>query len=111
MTAPESSDEGEIIENGTEDLKATSLPQPDGGSSVDPRNRTRSGYSRSPERDSASSSKRSRSPRGRGRSFQTATHRDFYESRRHNPPRDPRNFTVRYDDALHYDDFRRDGQR
>ncbi|KAF4968769.1 hypothetical protein FSARC_3898 [Fusarium sarcochroum] len=95
-----SSDEGEIIENGAEDLKATSL-QHTGGSSVDRQDRQKSRLS-TPDHDTASrysnNSRRSISPRGYKRSHDERDRdRDY-----HNPrPRDPesRNFRHNYEDA------------
>lgn len=97
-----SSDEGEIIENGVEDLKATSL-QHAKGSGVDRQDRNRSRLS-TPDYDSASrfsnASRRSISPRGYKRQHDD---RDYYSGRsRDHDSRQPRG---------HYDDLRRDDHR
>ncbi|KAH7127548.1 kinase-like domain-containing protein [Dactylonectria macrodidyma] len=104
-----SSDEGEIVENGIEDLKATSLQHPR-GSGVDRQDRHRSRLS-TPDHDSASrhsnASRRSPSPRGykrhrddkerdRDRAYYTGRSRDH----------DSRSFRSHYDDAPR-DDARR----
>ncbi|KAF7542913.1 hypothetical protein G7Z17_g11176 [Cylindrodendrum hubeiense] len=107
-----SSDEGEIVENGVEDLKATSLQHPR-GSGVDRQDRHRSRLS-TPDHDSASrhsnASRRSPSPRGykrqrddKDREREKDRDRDYYSGR----PRDQdsRNF------RSHYDDARRDDPR
>lgn len=92
-----SSDEGEIVENGVQSSKATSLPHPE-GSGVDRRDRLASRHS-TPDHDSASrysgSSRRSRSPRGFKRSHDE---RDNY-GRSRNDPRQG---------WAHYDDVKRD---
>ncbi|KAL2203765.1 hypothetical protein CC79DRAFT_1073240 [Sarocladium strictum] len=90
-----SSDEGEIVENGVQSSKATSLAHPE-GSGVDRRDRLSSRHS-TPDRDSASrdSPRRSRSPRGFKRS---RDERDSY-GRSRNDARQGRG---------HYDDVRRD---
>ncbi|KAI5866420.1 kinase-like protein [Durotheca rogersii] len=100
MATPASSDEGEIVENGVGDSKATSLPQFE-GTGVDRMDRTRARYSRSrsPEyvngsRYPPSSSRRSRSPRGRKRP------RDDRDSLRGGRlDADPRRFRVHYEDS------------
>ncbi|KAI2629614.1 kinase-like protein [Hypoxylon sp. NC1633] len=106
MATPPSSDEGEIVENGDGDLKATSLPQFE-GTGVDRMDRTRARYSRSrsPEyvnglRYPPGTSRRSRSPRGHKRSRDD---HDPYRSGRQDT--DPRRFRIHYEDAL--DDHRR----
>ncbi|CAM1507532.1 Fc.00g071730.m01.CDS01 [Cosmosporella sp. VM-42] len=97
-----SSDEGEIFENGVEDLKATSLQHAE-GSGVDRQDRTRDRLS-TPDHDTASrhsnASHRSDSPRGYKRQRDD---RDHYGGR----PRDhdSRQFRV------HYEDSRRDDPR
>ena len=72
-----SSDEGEIIEGGAGDLKATSLPRRPDRSGVDRQDRNRSRQS-TPDYDGASrhsnSSRRSRSPRGYKRSRDDRDH-------------------------------------
>ncbi|KAI0147851.1 kinase-like protein [Hypoxylon sp. NC0597] len=100
MATPASSDEGEIVENGVGDSKATSLPQFE-GTGVDRMDRTRGRYSRSrsPEyvngsRYPHSSSRRSRSPRGRKR-----PHDDRDSRRGGRLDADPRRFRVHYEDA------------
>ncbi|EXM26999.1 CMGC/DYRK/PRP4 protein kinase [Fusarium oxysporum f. sp. vasinfectum 25433] len=98
-----SSDEGEIVENGAEDLKATSL-QHTGGSSVDRQDRNKSRLS-TPDHDSASrysnGSRRSISPRGYKRSHDERDRdRDHYNSR-------PRDQGYR----RNYEDSRRDDHR
>lgn len=110
MGSPASSDEGEILENGVGNSKATSLPQID-GIGVDRQDRNRVGYSRSRSPDHGDGSRhnsgRSRSPRGYKRS---RNDRDYHSSGRGNS--DPRRFRVHYenerDDAhrsrLPYDD-------
>ncbi|KAF4472463.1 CMGC DYRK PRP4 kinase [Fusarium albosuccineum] len=104
-----SSDEGEIIENGVEDLKATSL-QHAGRSSVDRQDRHKSRLS-TPDHDSASrysnNSRRSNSPRGFKRSHDDRERdrdRDHYSSRARD--HDSRHFRVHYEDARR-DDTRR----
>ncbi|KAI2471183.1 kinase-like protein [Annulohypoxylon bovei var. microspora] len=101
MATPASSDEGEIVENGVGDSKATSLPQFE-GTGVDRMDRTRARYSRSrsPEyvngsRYPPSSTRRSRSPRGHKRP------RDDRDSHRgtNRVDADPRRFRVHYEDA------------
>ncbi|KAI0842214.1 kinase-like protein [Hypoxylon sp. FL0890] len=100
MATPASSDEGEIVENGVGDSKATSLPQFE-GTGVDRMDRTRGRYSRSrsPEYVNGSryphnSSRRSRSPRGHKRP------RDDRDSQRGGRlDADPRRFRVHYEDA------------
>ncbi|KAI8964930.1 kinase-like protein [Daldinia sp. FL1419] len=106
MATPASSDEGEIVENGVGDLKATSLPQFE-GTGVDRIDRTRARYSRSRSPDNInglryapSSSRRSRSPRGRKR---PRDDRDSYRGSRLDS--DPRRFRVHYEDAA--DSYRR----
>lgn len=102
-----SSDEGEIVENGTGDLKATSLPRAE-GSGVDRQDRLRN-RNPSPDVDSASrysnsSSRRSRSPRGHKRprdsrdaSYQYGGHRE----------REPRPSRGHYRDSSYGDEPRR----
>ncbi|KAI1470098.1 kinase-like protein [Daldinia caldariorum] len=106
MATPASSDEGEIVENGVGDLKATSLPQFE-GTGVDRIDRPRVRYSRSRSPDNingsryaSSSSRRSRSPRGRKR-----THDDRDSHRGSRLDLDPRRFRVHYEDAA--DGYRR----
>ncbi|KAH8168802.1 protein kinase domain-containing protein [Sarocladium implicatum] len=93
-----SSDEGEIVENGAQSSKATSLPHHE-RSGVDRRDR-HSSRDPTPDLDTASrysgSSRRSRSPRGYKRS---RDERDNYRRSR-NDQRQGRG---------HYDDVRRDG--
>lgn len=104
-----SSDEGEIIEGGVEDLKATALARPE-GNGIDRRDRNRSRQS-SPDHDSASrhsgSSRRSRSPRGAKRHHDDNDHHGRVRDggARHVRPRfddprrdDYRRSRVRYDD-------------
>lgn len=100
-----SSDEGEIIENGAEDLKATSL-QHTGRSSVDRQDRHKSRHS-TPDHDSASrqsnTSRRSNSPRGSKRPYddrEKERDRDYYGSRH-----DSGHY------RSHYEDSRRDDNR
>lgn len=98
-----SSDEGEIIEGGVEDLKATSLPQHTGRSGVDRQDRLRSRHS-SLESDFASrharSARRSRSPRG----FKRARdHWDHYTGR---VDPDSRRQYISYDEPRHSEDRR-----
>ncbi|KAG6021331.1 hypothetical protein E4U41_002521 [Claviceps citrina] len=97
-----SSDEGEIIEGGTGDLKATSLKR-HSGNGIDRQDRHRSRQS-SPDHDTASrysgSSRRSRSPRGHKR---TRDDRDTYGRGR---DRDSRQIRTRYHDSRR-DDYRR----
>ncbi|RSL40706.1 hypothetical protein CEP53_013198 [Fusarium sp. AF-6] len=100
-----SSDEGEIIENGAEDLKATSL-QHTGRSSVDRQDRQKSRLS-TPDHDSASrhsnTSRRSNSPRGSKRP---------YDDRERDRDRD--HYGSRHDSGhyrSHYEDSRRDDNR
>ncbi|RTE77458.1 hypothetical protein BHE90_008066 [Fusarium euwallaceae] len=100
-----SSDEGEIIENGAEDLKATSL-QHTGRSSVDRQDRQKSRLS-TPDHDSASrhsnTSRRSNSPRGSKRP---------YDDRERERDRD--HYGSRHDSGhyrSHYEDSRRDDNR
>ncbi|KAK7429366.1 U4/U6 small nuclear ribonucleoprotein prp4 [Neonectria magnoliae] len=108
-----SSDEGEIVENGVEDLKATSLRHP-GGSGVDRQDRHRSRLS-TPDHDAASrhsnNSRRSPSPRGykrqrddKDRNRERERDGDHYAGR----PRDndPRHFRSQYDESRR-DDPRR----
>ncbi|KAI1383328.1 kinase-like protein [Hypoxylon trugodes] len=112
-TPAASSDEGEIVENGVGDSKATPLPQFE-GTGVDRMDRTRARYSRSrsPEyvngsRYSNGSSRRSRSPRGHKR---PRDDRDSHRGSRLDA--DPRRFRVHYEDStdnhrrslLSYDD-------
>lgn len=89
-----SSDEGEIIEEGQGNMKATSLAR-HSGNGIDRQDRTRSRQS-SPDPDSASrnsgSSRRSRSPRGYKR-----THDDGDQYGR-GRDRDSRHVRARYDD-------------
>lgn len=96
-----SSDEGEIIENGVEDLKATSLQHAE-GSGVDRQDRHRSRLS-TPDIDSASrysnASRRSISPRGYKRPYDE---RDYGGRSRDQDSRGYRN---------NYEDNRRDDQR
>ncbi|KAI0592894.1 kinase-like domain-containing protein [Biscogniauxia sp. FL1348] len=103
MATPTSSDEGEIVENGVGDLKATSLPQLN-GPGVDRMDRTRARYSRSRSPDYVNgsryhtgASRRSRSPRGHKRPRD-----DSYRGGRGDV--DPRRFRVHYEDS-------RDGYR
>ncbi|KAF5022490.1 hypothetical protein F66182_5462 [Fusarium sp. NRRL 66182] len=101
-----SSDEGEIVENGAEDLKATSL-QHTGGSSVDRQDRQKSRLS-TPDHDSASrysnNSRQSISPRGYKRSHDERDRdRDYYSSR----PRDQGSRSFRHS----HEDARRDNPR
>ncbi|KAM5366275.1 hypothetical protein ACJZ2D_010623 [Fusarium nematophilum] len=104
-----SSDEGEIIENGVHDLKATSL-QHAGGSSVDRQDRQKSRLS-TPDHDSASrhsnASRRSISPRGFKRPYDD---RDRERDRGYRGARprdhDSRSFRVQYEDTRR-DDHRR----
>lgn len=97
-----SSDEGEIIENGVEDLKATSLRHPE-GSGVDRQDRHRSRLS-TPDLDSRNTSRRSPSPRGYKRPRDDrARDRDYYPGRTRDYPSRP----VRNYDDLRYDDTRR----
>ncbi|KAK8872952.1 kinase-like domain-containing protein [Apiospora arundinis] len=103
MGSPASSDEGEILENGVGNSKATSLPQIDGiGVDRQDRNRVRYSRSRSPDHGDGSrhNSGRSRSPRGYKRS---RNDRDYHSSGRVNS--DPRRFRVHYEDER--DDARR----
>ncbi|EEU36473.1 uncharacterized protein NECHADRAFT_104634 [Fusarium vanettenii 77-13-4] len=100
-----SSDEGEIIENGAEDLKATSL-QHTGRSSVDRQDRHKSRLS-TPDHDSASrqsnTPRRSNSPRGSKRPYddrEKERDRDYYGSRH-----DSGHY------RSHYEDSRRDDNR
>ncbi|RSL69760.1 hypothetical protein CEP54_002202 [Fusarium duplospermum] len=100
-----SSDEGEIIENGAEDLKATSL-QHTGRSSVDRQDRQKSRLS-TPDHDSASrhsnTPRRSNSPRGSKRPYDDRERdrdRDYYGSRH-----DSGHY------RSHYEDSRRDDNR
>ncbi|KPM37171.1 hypothetical protein AK830_g9385 [Neonectria ditissima] len=108
-----SSDEGEIVENGVEDLKATSLRHPE-GSGVDRQDRLRSRLS-TPDHDAASrhsnNSRRSQSPRGykrqrddKNRNRERERDGDYYAGR----PRDndPRHFRSQYDETRR-DDPRR----
>ncbi|KAI0012141.1 kinase-like protein [Xylariaceae sp. FL0662B] len=113
MATPASSDEGEIVENGVGDSKATALPHLE-RPGVDRMDRTRARYSRSrsPEyvngsRYPPNSFRRSRSPRGHKRHRDD---RDSYRGSRLDP--DPRRFRVHYEDSrdshrrgrLSYDD-------
>lgn len=115
-----SSDEGEIVENCVEDLKATSLQHPR-GSGVDRQDRHRSRLS-TPDYDSASrhsnASRRSPSPRGYKRQRDDKDRerdrdRDYYAGR----PRDhdSRNSRSHYDDVrrprVSYDDLDRPASR
>ncbi|KAG6081313.1 hypothetical protein E4U16_007590 [Claviceps sp. LM84 group G4] len=97
-----SSDEGEIIEGGLGDLKATSLTR-HSGNGIDRQDRNRSRQS-SPDHDTASkyssSSRRSRSPRGHKR---TRDERDTYGRGR---DRDSRHNRPRYEDDSR-EDYRR----
>lgn len=106
MATPPSSDEGEIVENGVGDLKATSLPQFE-GTGVDRIDRTRARYSRSKSPDNVNGSRyapgpsrRSRSPRGRKRPRD-----DRYSHRGSRLDSDPRRFRVHYEDNT--DGYRR----
>ncbi|KAI1496118.1 kinase-like domain-containing protein [Biscogniauxia marginata] len=106
MATPTSSDEGEIVENGVGDLKATSLSQLD-GPGVDRMDRTRARYSRSRSPDYVNGSRyhtgalrRSRSPRGHKR---LRDDRDSYRGGRLDA--DPRRFRVHYEDSR--DSYRR----
>ncbi|KAH6880057.1 kinase-like domain-containing protein [Thelonectria olida] len=101
-----SSDEGEIVENGVEDLKATSLRHPE-GSGVDRQDRNRSRLS-TPDYDSASrysnTSRRSPSPRGYKRPHDDRDRdRDYYSGRNRDYPSRPL--------RGQYDDPRRDDPR
>src|SRR5687768_15676495 len=99
MASPASSDEGEIVESGVEDLKATSLPKKFQGNGVDRQDRHRNRYSasKSPDYDDKANnddddhprhgSRRSRSPRGFKRSRDD---RDFRNGGRR--VEDPRHF-------------------
>ncbi|TPX12448.1 uncharacterized protein E0L32_006860 [Thyridium curvatum] len=103
MASPTSSDEGEIIENGRGDLKATTLPDFE-GNGVDRRDRNRARTPRSPDsHDSRShrSPRRDLSPRGYKRS------RDDPDSR-HRGGRgfDGRQFRVHYEDSSRGDSRR-----
>lgn len=113
MATPSSSDEGEIVENGVGDSKATPLPQLE-RTGVDRMDRSRARYSRSksPEYVNGSryppgSNRRSRSPRGRKR---PRDERESYRGGRIDA--DPRRFRVHYEDVsdthrrsrLSYDD-------
>lgn len=98
-----SSDEGEILENGVGNSKATSLHQIDGiGVDRQDRNRVRYSRSRSPDHGDGSrhNSGRSRSPRGYKR---PRNDRDYQPAGRVNA--DPRRFRVHYEDER--DDTRR----
>ncbi|KAJ9134086.1 Serine/threonine-protein kinase prp4 [Pleurostoma richardsiae] len=89
-----SSDEGEIIENGVEDSKATSTPH-FGGNGVDRPDRSRARFSRSPDYPDSrhnAPSRRSISPRGFKRS------RDDRDYDRRGGP-DSRRFRVHYEDG------------
>lgn len=110
-TPAASSDEGEIVENGVGDLKATSLAQFE-GTDVDRADRTRARYSRSRSPDyvngsryTPSLSRRSRSPRGhkrprddRDRDHDRDRDRDSHRGGRLDA--DPRRFRVHYEDAF-----------
>jgi serine/threonine-protein kinase PRP4 len=89
----DSADEGEIVESGVDDLKATTLQDPD-GNGVDRRDRTRGRYSQSPgpeySRSSGGFSQRGTSPRGYKRS------RDDRDQGRGGS--DPRRFRIHYED-------------
>ncbi|KAI1330057.1 kinase-like protein [Xylariaceae sp. FL0255] len=94
MASPLSSDEGEIVENGVEDSKATSLPHVD-GHGVDRSDRPRANQERSPgDSRHYEPSRRSRSPRGQKRNRDD---RDSHRGARLDP--DSRRFRARYDDA------------
>ncbi|KAI1768343.1 kinase-like protein [Hypoxylon sp. FL1150] len=98
MATPASSDEGEIVENGVGDSKATSLSRIE-GTGVDrvDRNRARYSESRSPEYGNGSrypSSRQSRSPRGHKRLRDDC---DSYRGGRLDA--DPRRFRVHYEDS------------
>lgn len=99
MATPASSDEGEIVENGVGDSKATSLSHIE-GTGVDrvDRNRARYSRSRSPEYVNGSryplSSRQSHSPRGHKR---LRDDRDSYRGGRLDT--DPRRFRVHYEDS------------
>ncbi|KAH7173819.1 kinase-like domain-containing protein [Fusarium flagelliforme] len=100
-----SSDEGEIVENCAEDLKATSL-QHTGGSSVDRQDRHKDRHS-TPDHDTASrysnNSRRSISPRGYKRPHDDrGRDRDYYNSRSRDQDRSFRH---------NYEDARRDDHR
>ncbi|KAK1962086.1 kinase-like protein [Colletotrichum sublineola] len=102
-----SSDEGEIMENDTLELKASSLSKKFEGNGVDRQDRTRDRYSasKSPEHDTAirhyNPSRRSRSPPPRG--FKRARdERDYVGGGR----QDSRRYRVHYDDSPR-DDYRR----
>ncbi|KAI1811424.1 kinase-like protein [Poronia punctata] len=107
MGSQSSSDEGEIVEKRSGNLKATALPQID-GHGVDRVDRTRAAYSRSrsPEsingsrRHQTAISRRSRSPRGLKRPHDD---RDSYRGGRLDSS-DPRRFRVHYED--HHDTYR-----
>ena len=109
MASPSgSADEGEIIENGVDDLKATTLPDLE-GNGVDRRDRNRGRYSRSPGSDNSrsygNSTYRAASPRGYKRS------RDDRDSYYHGSrDSDPRRFRVHYEDTPR-DERRRGGYR
>ncbi|KAK7752685.1 U4/U6 small nuclear ribonucleoprotein prp4 [Diatrype stigma] len=131
MASPGSSDEGEIVEQGVGETKATSLPQPN-GAVVDRMDRPRARYSRSrsPEYEHGSrhyygSSRRSRSPHGlkrprdrdrnnnnRERERERDRDRDREHNRNGRVDADPRQFRVHYENSrdshrrpqLSYDD-------
>ncbi|KAI0176407.1 kinase-like protein [Hypoxylon sp. FL1284] len=119
MTTSASSDEGEIVENGVGDSKATSLSRIE-GTGVDRVDRNRPRYSRSKSPDYVSgsryppSSRRSCSPRGLKR---PRDDRDSYRGGRSDA--DARRFRVHYEDAadsqrrlrLPYDDEDRSPSR
>ncbi|KAG6009297.1 hypothetical protein E4U21_002901 [Claviceps maximensis] len=98
-----SSDEGEIMEGGNGDLKATSLTR-HSGNGIDRRDRNQSRHS-SPDHDTASryssSSRRSRSPRGHKRA-----HDDRDTTNGRGRDRDSRRIRTRYDDTRR-DEYRR----
>ncbi|KAI1454357.1 kinase-like protein [Annulohypoxylon moriforme] len=103
-TPAASSDEGEIVENGVGDLKATSLAQFE-GTDVDRNDRTRARYSRSRSPDYVngsryppSISRRSHSPRGHKR-LRDDRDRDRDSHRGGRIDADPRRFRVHYEDA------------
>lgn len=118
MASPGSSDEGEIVEHGVGESKATSLPQLN-GAVVDRMDRPRARYSssRSPDYENGSrhysgSSRRSRSPRGLKRPRDRERDREREHNRNGRLDADPRRFRVHYEDSrdnhrqshLSYDD-------
>lgn len=94
MASPTSSDEGEILENGGGNSKATSLPRFDAtGVDRPDRHRARFSTSRSPGHENGSRNRSSRSPRGFKR---PRDEHDPYPAGRLNS--DPRRFRVHYED-------------